>query len=128
MKKLFAIITVAIMSVTLVACSGKPDETTASESAILENQFIGDWEFVDSGDFQDVSFYEDGTYRQITKVSGTELDHTDSFLISENRLILYYDEMGITYTYKVEFDGPDKMTWYNGGNGEMIITYTRKAK
>lgn len=125
MKKFLAVVLV-VMAFLLAGCKGKSEDLTASEPQIEASQFIGNWEFVDSGDYQKVSFYENGTYRQITKVSGIEIDHTDNFVISENRLVLYYEEMGITYTYRVVFDTPDKMSFYNGGNDEYIITYKRK--
>ncbi len=123
MKKVISLLLVLVLCFTLSACGNSDDEN----DAVLEAaQLYGTWEFKNSGDIQQVTFNEDGTYRQITKVSGYNMDHTDNFVIKDNCLVLYYDEMGITYTYNVTFDGTDKMNFYNAGNGELIITYTRK--
>ena len=123
MKKVISLLLVLVLFFTLSACGNSDDE----KDAVLEAaQLYGTWEFKNSGDIQQVTFNEDGTYRQITKVSGYNMDHTDNFVIKDNCLVLYYDEMGITYTYNVTFDGTDKMNFYNAGNGELIITYTRK--
>ena len=129
MKKFVAIVFLLIMSVTLFACDKSDKEEEKEKEPVLEkSQLIGTWEYIDGGDFQQIIIGETGTYRQITRVSGMNLDHTDSYVITDNRLVLYYDEMGIKYTYKVTFDGSDKMNFYNAGNGELVITYTRKAE
>ena len=129
MKKIVTIVLLLIMSVILFACdkSDKAEEK-ANEPILEKSQLIGTWEYIDGGDFQQIIIKETGLYRQITSVSGMNLDHTDSYDIMDNQLILYYDEMGIKYTYKVTFDGSDKMNFYNAGNGELVITYTRKAE
>lgn len=126
MKKIIALVLFFMMSVMLPACSGNSDEDKEKEPVLEESQLYGTWEFKDSGDIQQIIIKDDGTYRQITKVSGYSLDHTDNYVIKDNCLVLYYDEMGITYTYKVSFEGTDKMTFFNAGNGEQIITYTKK--
>lgn len=130
MKKITAFLLLSVLSLFLFACgsSDTEEEIEQKQEPVLEkSQLTGTWEFASDGDFQQIIIDENGTYRQITSVSGINIDHTDSYVISDNRLILYYDEMGIMYTYKVTFDGADKMNFYNAGNGEPVISYTRKT-
>ena len=125
MKKCSAFILMLMLCIILSACGSEPEEKE-NEPVLEDSQLYGTWEYNDSGDIQRIIVNDNGTYRQVTQVSGYSLDHTDSYVIKDNCLVLYYDEMGITYTYKVSFEGTDKMIFYNAGNGEHVITYTRK--
>lgn len=128
MKKFIALMLLFLMTATMIACGkSDKDEEKEAEPVLEASKLIGTWEFREGADFQQIIIDDDGMYRQITSVSGTNIDHTDSYIIKDNRLVLYYDEMGIRYTYKVTFDGTDKMNFYNAGNGEWIITYTKKT-
>lgn len=133
MKKTIAIIVAALVLAGVVIFilvkpkNTKKDEKKKETPTIDETLLVGSWESVDGFDYDRLTIQDNGRYRKSVSVGGTNLNISDRYEISDGCLILYYNEMGIVYRYTVTFEDENTMKFYNAGNGELVITYTRKA-